>query len=450
MDKFSKKLSLGGWKETMQKTQQEFSTGLRSFTEKAKKEAKIANKKARKLMEVEDGGELRNEYILSVNLSAGHDLFKKFQNNWATMHEESIINVEKCDKVDATMNSFSRDYYKSKDLLEGFQNNLVALPEVLSKVEIAQSRIDSIAKQVKQIERAFLDYEDACDRLELEKQKNELKIKLSQLVETKHAEYTLKKSIVEGKNSQASKQAADKVTSPSKIIAGPTKTKAKVELEKRSSMERQKAYQDAFMEQMNQYIQHGEVEKPIAGSANSQSVSMDFEIGESDFSALSEFLGPEELSSFKKQSAKQKPENEKTTPQVNTNTTTTLAETAESYSEMSPEDILNRELAKGRDISSSTCDDVKKEENNEGNTEDSPVGSPEPQQSNQEIHPETESNKEDAREEKSDNSKPADSINKDNSVEDQDEVDNTDGGGPVVAEDIAPGGSDDEFYDADP
>ena len=38
---------------------------------------------------------------------------------------------------------------------------------------------------MKQIEKAFLDYEDACDRLELEKQKNELKIKLSQLVETK-------------------------------------------------------------------------------------------------------------------------------------------------------------------------------------------------------------------------------------------------------------------------
>ena len=75
------------------------------------------------------------------------------------------------------------------------------------------------------------------------------------------AEYTLKKSIVEGKNSQASKQAADKVTSPSKIVATPTKTK--VELEKRSSMERQKAYQDAFLEQMNQYIQHGEVESEL-------------------------------------------------------------------------------------------------------------------------------------------------------------------------------------------
>ena len=33
--------------------------------------------------------------------------------------------------------------------------------------------------------------------------------------------------------------------------------------------------------------------EPIAGSASSQNVTMDFEIGESDFSALSEFLGPE-------------------------------------------------------------------------------------------------------------------------------------------------------------
>ena len=45
--------------------------------------------------------------------------------------------------------------------------------------------LDAIALQVKQIEKSFLEYEDACDRLDLERQKIELKVKLSELVETK-------------------------------------------------------------------------------------------------------------------------------------------------------------------------------------------------------------------------------------------------------------------------
>ena len=45
--------------------------------------------------------------------------------------------------------------------------------------------IDAIGEQVKQIEGLLLRYEDACENEELEKQKDELKLKLSQLVETK-------------------------------------------------------------------------------------------------------------------------------------------------------------------------------------------------------------------------------------------------------------------------
>jgi len=40
-------------------------------------------------------------------------------------------------------------------------------------------------KQLRQIEGLLLDHEDACERYESEKQKVELKVKLSQLVETK-------------------------------------------------------------------------------------------------------------------------------------------------------------------------------------------------------------------------------------------------------------------------
>lgn len=44
---------------------------------------------------------------------------------------------------------------------------------------------ETIGQQMKQIEGLLLDYEDACERYELEKQRVELKVKLSQLVQTK-------------------------------------------------------------------------------------------------------------------------------------------------------------------------------------------------------------------------------------------------------------------------
>lgn len=66
----------------------------------------------------------------------------------------------------------------------------------------------------------------------------------------------MKKQIVEGKTNPSTAK-EETPLSPSRLIASPART---ADVEKRSSLEKQKAYQDAFMEQMNQYIQHGQVE----------------------------------------------------------------------------------------------------------------------------------------------------------------------------------------------
>merc|ERR1712168_1375720 len=116
-----------------------------------------------------------------------------------------------------------------------------------------------------------------------------MKIKLSQLVETQHAEYTLRKSIVadgETENGEIAKE-----MSVAKIASKPS-----VESE---SAEKQKAYEDAFLDQMNQYIQYGEIEKPIAGIIDTKETPAveDININDSDLSTLREFLGEEEMNS---------------------------------------------------------------------------------------------------------------------------------------------------------
>jgi len=288
----SKNYSFGVLKERVQTAQQELSDGWKNITDKAKKEVKIVNKIARKALATEDGGKLRDGYVTTVNLDAGYDLFKEFQNNWMTIHKESVVNVNKAAEVDKQLNNFSKEWQKWESYLEEFRGNLMMLPDVISKVEIIQNRVESIGVQTQEIEYLLLEYEDACECYELEKCKIDMKVKLSQLVEAKHAEYNLKKTV-------ANKDAEARATivrdmSIQKIASFPPVTEVS------DSKEKQKAYEDAFLDQMNQYIKYGEVEKPIAGSlSEKETVTVeDINIDDSDLSTLREFLGPEEMSSL--------------------------------------------------------------------------------------------------------------------------------------------------------
>lgn len=301
-----KNISFGNLKERVQSAQQEFSASWKTIADKAKKEAKIVNKKARKALATEDGGKLRENYILTVNLDAGHTLFKTFEETWASMHKESVTNVKKAEEVDRNITNFSKEWVKWNGYLEEFHGNLVVLPEVVAKVEIIQNRIEAIGKQTQKIEELLLQYEDACERFEFEKQKMELKVKLSQLVETKHAEYTLKRAMIAGKDKQCERTVVEEESTAKLSSVATPKIHREVEREK--SVDKQQAYEDAFLDQMNQYIKYGELEKPIAGSVGEiDNVSQieDITIDDSDLSTLKEFLGPEELNSVLQAQASQ-------------------------------------------------------------------------------------------------------------------------------------------------
>ena len=75
------------------------------------------------------------------------------------------------------------------------------------------------------------------------------------------AEDTLKKQIVEGSNKpRSTPEKSDETTHVvAAIKTTPTATDYK-KLEQQNSKEKRKAYEDAFLEQMNEYIRSGEVE----------------------------------------------------------------------------------------------------------------------------------------------------------------------------------------------
>lgn len=283
-----KNYSFGTLKELVQNTQQGLSDGWKNIADKAKKDVKVVNKMARKALATEDGGKLRDGYVTTVDLNAGYEMFKSFQDNWVLFHKDSVNNVNKAGQVDFQLNAFLNEWQKYDSYLEEFLGNLRIIPDVISNIEAIQKQVGDIAEQTKNVEDLLLEYEDACERFELEKCKVDMKIKLSQLVETKHAEYTLKKSFLVGN------EEVDLVTKESvKKITAYSMTKNTEEIE---SVEKQKAYEDAFLDQMNQYIKYGEIEKPITGILESNTVAVeDININDSDLSTLREFLGPDEF-----------------------------------------------------------------------------------------------------------------------------------------------------------
>lgn len=330
---FSRAYSFDSLKERVQTAQQGLTVGWKNIADKAKKDVKVVNKIARKALATEDGGKLRDGYVVTVDLNAGFDLFKVFQDNWVLFHKDSVINVNKAGEVDRQLNVFIKEWQKYESYLEEFLGNLSVLPEVVSNIEVIQKRCDAIGLQTQKVEDLILEYEDACERYELEKCKVDMKIKLSQLVETKHAEYTLKKSFVDGSKEV---DAVTKEMSIKKIAGFPLNKQS----EETEYAEKQKAYEDAFLDQMNQYIQYGEIEKPIVGSIDAQdSVSVeDININDSDLSTLREFLGPEEINSVIQAQASQN-RSSKANENETLNTKTLCTEDASNGSDKSNDEI---------------------------------------------------------------------------------------------------------------
>jgi len=135
----SRSYSFDGLKERVQNAQQGLSVGWRNIAEKAKKDAKVVNKIARKALATEDGGKLRDGYVVTVDLNAGFDLFKIFQDNWVLFHKESVINVNKARQVDEQLNLFIKEWQKNESYLEEFLGNLTVLPEVITNIELIHS-----------------------------------------------------------------------------------------------------------------------------------------------------------------------------------------------------------------------------------------------------------------------------------------------------------------------
>lgn len=228
------------FRDRLQTVQHDLTQGWKSIADKAK----AVNKKiVRRTTFITDEVIESDDQCFSCNLEAGSEILSKFQKEWAELHEASRECAEKAERSDQSIAEFSKICSNLYTNMNMFHTELALLPEVIKNIETAKADIDAFGGQIEVLDNLMIDLEEVCEQLDLERRKAAQGLKLSKLrhnreddLETLREELQLAKERNEVKIQQ---------------------------LERQASIEKRQVYEDAFLEQMNYYIQHGRTEEPI-------------------------------------------------------------------------------------------------------------------------------------------------------------------------------------------
>lgn len=261
------------FRDRLQTVQHDLSQGWKSIAEKAK----AVNKKiVRKTTFITDEIIESDDQCFSCDLEAGSEILNKFQKEWAELHEASRECAARAQRGDQLISEFSKKCSELHTTMSVFHSELALLPEVIKNIETAKADIDAFGGQIEVLDNLFVDLEEVCEQLDLERRKAAQGLKLNMLRHNREDDLDALKEEL-----QTAKEKNDVKLQ---------------QLERQASIEKQQVYEDAFLEQMNYYIQHGKTEEPISLLHGRSSGSLDDFMLEDDtdlHKELDDFFGPE-------------------------------------------------------------------------------------------------------------------------------------------------------------
>ena len=241
----------GNLKDRFYDVQHDLTQGLRTISTKAKTANQRFVRKAAFTI-AEDVNVNSNDQCFDCNLEAGSEIIARFYKNWAEIHWKGRDAAKKAEGADKVIFDSLKKCAALDRAITSFHHELLFLPDVLEKIDAATEKIENIHSQIDVFEQLVDEYEEVSVRNILERRKaKENKIR-DRYVE--HLEYEYSSLEEEFKAKKAIEDAQTK------------------RLERQASAERQKVYEDVFLEEMQHYIQYGATEKPIAGTPPSQSL----------------------------------------------------------------------------------------------------------------------------------------------------------------------------------
>ncbi|EHB17710.1 Dysbindin, partial [Heterocephalus glaber] len=231
-------------RERLLSVQQDFTSGLKTLSDKSR-EVKVKSKP-------------RTVPYLP-KYSAGLELLSRYEDTWAALHRRAKECASAGELVDSEVVMLSAHWEKKTTSLIELQEQLQQLPGLIADLESMTANLAHLEASFEEVENRLLHLEDLCEQCELERCRH---------VQSQHLE-NYKKS----KRKELEAFKADLDAEHSKKV---------LEMEHAQQMklkERQKFFEEAFQQDMEQYLSTGylqisERREPM-GSMSSMEVNVD-------------------------------------------------------------------------------------------------------------------------------------------------------------------------------
>ncbi|KAF5899989.1 dysbindin isoform X1, partial [Clarias magur] len=233
------------FKERLQSVQQDFTSGIKTLSDKSK-EAKVKKKQR------------RDEYL--PQYSAGLELLNRYEETWVSLHKRTKESAKAAEVVDGEVVMLSAHWERRRGALLELQDQLQQIPNFLKELESITARVAQLEENFQETESHLTYLEDLYGQCELQRFKHLQVVQLENYKKKKRKELESFKAELDAEHTQ-------------KVLEMEHAQQAKLK-------ERQKYFEEAFQQDMEQYLSTGYLQitdrraYPI-GSMSSMEVNID-------------------------------------------------------------------------------------------------------------------------------------------------------------------------------
>ncbi|XP_049336683.1 dysbindin-A isoform X1 [Astyanax mexicanus] len=233
------------FREKLQTVQQDFTTGIKTLSDKSK-DAKVKKKQR------------REEHL--PQYSAGVEVLNRYEDTWVTLHKRTKECAKAAETVDGEVVMLSAHWERRRGALMELQEQLQQIPAFLTDLETITSRIAQLEADFEEMESHLMYLDNLCGQCEQQRFKHFQILQLENYKKKKRKELESLKAELDTEHAQ-------------KVLEVEHAQQAKLK-------ERQKYFEEAFQQDMEQYLSTGYLQitgdrrGPI-GSMSSMEVNVD-------------------------------------------------------------------------------------------------------------------------------------------------------------------------------
>nr|XP_055066022.1 dysbindin-A isoform X3 [Misgurnus anguillicaudatus] len=252
------------FREKLQTVQQDFTSGIKTLSDKSK-EAKVKKKQ-------------RDEHL--PQYSAGVELLSRYEDTWVTLHKGAKECAKTGETVDGEIVMLCAHWERRQAAVLELQEQLQQIPAFLSDLETITSRVAHLEADFEEMEARLTYLEDLCGQCDHQRYKHFQILQLENYKMKKRKELEAFKAELDAEHTQ-------------KVLELEHAQQVKLK-------ERQKYFEEAFQQDMEQYLSTGYLQitdrRDPLGSMSSMEVNVDLleqmDLTDvSDHEALDVFLG---------------------------------------------------------------------------------------------------------------------------------------------------------------